>query len=133
LDEGALIDALGRASQLPTAGDLPTGESLQAAGASRWFPLSVSERFRAVPISLEGNVLRVLVTDPPDRKQLDELGYLLSLSVDPIIVPEHRFMQAVEMVYKVPLPARFQSLSGKLRQRAPKIEPKEAIDPTLAQ
>jgi MshEN domain/HEAT repeats len=126
VDEATLIDALARASQLPTAGDLPSGESLQAAGASRWFPHSVCERFRAVPISLEGNVLRVLVTDPPDRKQLDELGYLLSLSVDPIIVPEHRFMQAVELVYKVPLPARFQSLTGKLRQRAPKV------DPTLA-
>src|SRR4051812_18354626 len=118
IDEPALIDALGRASQLPTAGDLPSAEALTQAGASRWVPHSVCERYHAVPISLDGNVLRVLVTDPPDRKQLDELGYMLSLSVDPIIVPEHRFMQAVELVYHVALAARFQSLAGKLRQRA---------------
>jgi hypothetical protein len=129
IDEGLLIDALGRAAQLRTAGDLPSAEALQAAGASRWFAHSVCERYRAAPVSLEGNVLRVLVIDPPDRKQLDELGYLLSLSVDPLIVPEHRFMQAVEMVYKVPLPARFQSLIGKLRLRAATAPPKPKPEP----
>jgi Type II secretion system (T2SS), protein E, N-terminal domain/HEAT repeats/PBS lyase HEAT-like repeat len=135
IDEGALVEALGRASQLPTAGDLPSAEALQASGAARWFPHSVCERYRAVPISLDGNVLRVLVTDPPDRKQLDELGYMLSLSVDPIIVPEHRFMQAVELVYHVALPARFQSLSAKLRQRSATVPsmPAVSLDPTLAQ
>ena len=137
IDEPALIEALGRASQLATAGDLPSPESLDAAGAARWFPHSVCERYHAVPISLDGNVLRVVVTDPPDRKQLDELGYMLSLSVDPIIVPEHRFMQAVELVYHVSLPARFQSLAAKLRQRAatapkPAPSPSQSIDPTLA-
>ena len=38
--------------------------------------------------------------------------------VDPIIVPEHRFVQAVELVYGVAVPARFASLAAKLRQRA---------------
>jgi hypothetical protein len=133
IDEPALIDALGRASALPTAGDLPSAEALQAAGASRWFPHSVCERYRAVPISLEGNVLRVLVTDPPDRKQLDELGYMLSLSVDPIVVPEHRFMQAVELVYHVALPARFASLAAKLRQRAATApQPQVRAEPPVA-
>jgi hypothetical protein len=130
IDEGALVDALSRSANLPTAGDLPSAEALQAAGASRWFPHSVCERFHAVPISLDGNVLRVLVTDPPDRKQLDELGYMLSLTVDPIIVPEHRFMQAVELVYHVSLPARFQSLSGKLRQRAANAPARPVVNAT---
>ena len=84
----------------------------------KWMPAAMSERFRAVPVALEGSVLRVLVIDPPDRKQLDELGYTLSLTIDPIIVPEHRFVQAVELVYGVPVPARFASLAAKLRQRA---------------
>jgi hypothetical protein len=118
LEEPVLVDALGRAASLPTVGDVPSAEQLSAAGASQWFPYTTCERYRAVPISLERNVLRVLVTDPPDRRHLDELGYMLSLSVDPVIVPEHRFMQAVELVYHVPLPARFASLAAKLRQRA---------------
>jgi len=129
IDEPALIDALGRASNLPTAGDLPSAETLQAAGASRWFPHSVCERYRAVPISLDGNVLRVLVTDPPDRNQLDELGYLLSRSIDPIVALEHRFVQALAQVYGVEVPARFASLSARLRQRASSASPRPASGP----
>ncbi|MGZ3427231.1 MAG: GspE/PulE/PilB domain-containing protein, partial [Polyangia bacterium] len=127
IDEGTLLDALGRSSALPIAGDLPSLEQLQAApggGVQKWMPLAMSERFRAVPVALDGNNLRVLVIDPPDRKQLDELGYTLSLMIEPIIVPEHRFVQAVELVYGVPVPARFASLAAKLRQRA--------TDPTRA-
>ncbi|HWE26839.1 MAG TPA: hypothetical protein VHB97_02505, partial [Polyangia bacterium] len=121
VDEGTLLDALGRSSALPIAGDLPSLEQLQAApggSVQKWMPLAMSERFRALPVALEGSMLRVLVIDPPDRKQLDELGYTLSLTIDPIIVPEHRFVQAVELVYGVPVPARFASLAAKLRQRA---------------
>jgi len=121
IDEGTLLDALGRSSALPIAGDLPSLEQLQAApggSVQKWMPLAMSERFRAVPVALESSTLRVLVIDPPDRKQLDELGYTLSLAIDPIIVPEHRFVQAVELVYGVAVPARFASLAAKLRQRA---------------
>ncbi|HEX6837933.1 MAG TPA: hypothetical protein VF334_15250, partial [Polyangia bacterium] len=118
IDEATLLDALGRSSALPIAGDLPSVEQLQAADVQKWMPAAMSERYRAVPVALDGNVLRVLVIDPPDRKQLDELGYTLSLTIDPIIVPEHRFVQAVELVYGVPVPARFASLAAKLRQRA---------------
>jgi hypothetical protein len=135
LDEPTLVEAMGRASGLPTAGDLPAKEWLDAAGAKEWFPHALSERFRAVPVSLDGNVLRVLVTDPPDRKQMDELGYMLSRSIDAIVVTEHRFAQAVELVYNLPVPARFASLAGKLRQRAaenrpaPKVIQMEAEEP----
>ena len=118
IDEGTLLDALGRSSALPIAGDLPSLEQLQAADVQKWMPAAMSERYRAVPVALDGSALRVLVIDPPDRKQLDELGYTLSLTIDPIIVPEHRFVQAVELVYGVPVPARFASLAAKLRQRA---------------
>jgi hypothetical protein len=121
VDEATLVDALGRAGGLPSAGDLPPGEQLVAAG--RWFSRSVSERYRAVPIELDGNVLRVLITDPPDRRQLDELGYMLSYSIDPILVPEYRFAQAVELVYQTAMPARLASLSKKLRVRGGAARP----------
>jgi hypothetical protein len=121
IDEPLLLEAMGRASGFPIAGDLPSREWLDSAGVRDWFPHALSERFRAVPVSLDGNVLRVLVTDPPDRKQLDELGYLISRSVDPIVVPEHRFAHAVEMVYGIAVPARFGSLAAKVRQRATEL------------
>lgn len=135
LDEVTLLEALGRSSALPTAGDLPSLEQLQAADITRRVPHAMSDRYRAVPVALEGNVLRVLVIDPPDRRQLDELGYTLSLTIDPIVVPEHRFVQAVELVYGVAVPARFASLAAKLRQRA--TDPNRArlvpVQPALPQ
>jgi hypothetical protein len=129
VEEPTLVEAMGRASGLPTAGDLPSKEQLDAAGASGWFPLATCEKFRAVPVSVDGNVIRVLVLDPPDRKQLDELGYTLQRSIDPIVVPEVRFVHAVELVYGVVTPARFASLQAKLAKRAaeaPSREPKSA-------
>ena len=77
IDEQTLLDALGVAAGLPTAGDLPTREQLEGSGAIGAFPRETCERFRAVPVAVDGNVVRVLVLDPPDRKQLDELGYTL--------------------------------------------------------
>lgn len=118
VDEQTLLEALARSSSLPIAGDLPLPEQLAALKLSEWMPLQMSERHRAVPVALDANVLRVLVIDPPDRKQLDELGYTLSLTIEPIIVPEYRFVQAVEMVYGAQVPARFASLAAKLVKRA---------------
>ena len=117
IGEAALISAMGRASGLPTGSELPSRTALQAANVTDWFPLPMCEKFRAVPSSVDGNVLRVLVTDPPDRKQLDELGFQLRRSIDPVVVPEHRFVQVVELVYGVPMSARFTSLAAKVRQR----------------
>ena len=129
IDEGTLLDALGRSSALPIAGDLPSLEQLQAADVQKWMPPAMSERF-APCRGARRHVLRVLVIDPPDRKQLDELGYTLSLTIEPIIVPEHRFVQAVELVYGVPVPARFASLAAKLRQRATDPESRSRLTPS---
>jgi hypothetical protein len=127
IDESVLTDALGRASALPIAGDLP--EKAQLAGAAEWLPRALSERFRAAPVSLDSNVLRVLVTDPPDRVQLDELGYLVGRSIDPVVVTEHRFVQLVEVVYGVAAPARFASLSARLAKRRLSPTPREVRPP----
>jgi len=38
VDEATLLDALGRSSALPIAGDLPSLEQLQAADVQKWMP-----------------------------------------------------------------------------------------------
>jgi hypothetical protein len=117
IEEPVLLDALGRSSGLPIAGDLPSSELLRAIEAPSWFPSTLSERFRALPVVVDGNVLRVLVTDPPDRRQLDELGYLLSRSIEPIIVPEYRFAHAAAVIYGMEVSARFASLQARLMRK----------------
>src|SRR3954454_9396530 len=60
IDEPTLLDALGRASSLPIAGDLPSLDQLRAAEVTRSMPHAMSERYRAVPVALDGNLLRLL-------------------------------------------------------------------------
>ncbi len=118
INEPQLISALGRSSALPTAESLPNVERLQASGTLGWFPLALAEKFRAIPLSVEGQVVRVLTTDPADRRALDELGLQIGRAVEAVISPEHRFITALSLVYDTVVPARFQSLQARLARRA---------------
>ena len=115
--EPVLVGALARSTSLP-AGEAPSIEKLKTTGVLSWFPAAIAEKFHAVPISVEGQVVRVLTIDPPDRRGLDELGLQLSRAIEATIVPEHRFVFAMSMVYDTAVPARFQSLQARLLRRA---------------
>ena len=117
LPEQDLVGALARASALPSGGP-PGVEALRAAGALEWFTAALAERYRAVPIGVEGQIVRVLTTDPPDRRALDELGLQLGRAIEATIALEYRFVHALSTVYETPIPARFQSLQARLRRRA---------------
>src|SRR5262249_38082874 len=67
--------------------------------------------------------------DPVDRTQLDELGYSVGKSIDPVVVPEHRFAQIAELVYGTAIPARLQSLNGKLLKRQGRSPSQQDIKP----
>jgi HEAT repeat protein len=115
--EGALVGALSRATSLPP-GDTPSIERLKHADALTWLPAALAEKFRVVPIDVDGKTVRVLTIDPPDRRALDELGLQIGRAVEATIVPEHRFVLASSLVYDTVIPARFQSLQARLLRRA---------------
>jgi hypothetical protein len=115
--EAALVGALARATSLPP-GDTPSIDKLKQSGALQWYPAATAEKFRAVPFTVEGQIVRVLTIDPPDRRALDELGLQLGRAIEAAIVPEHRFVHAMAAVYDTPVPARFQSLQARLLRRA---------------
>ncbi len=118
LTEAQLVSALARSSALPTADALPNVDRLRASGTLGWFPVALAEKFRAIPLSVEGQVVRVLTTDPPDRRGLDELGLQIGRAIEAVIAPEHRFVTALSLVYDTAVPARFQSLQARLARRA---------------
>lgn len=117
IEEQVLLEALSRASSLQAAGELPNLQPLRDAQISDLIPAPAAERYRVAPIEIEGNILRVLVTDPIDRKLLDELGYHARRSIDPLITVEYRFFLAWQELYNVSMPARFQSLEARLKLR----------------
>ena len=129
--EAPLLLALGRASALPAVDTLPNLERLKSAGALSWFPLALAEKYRAVPLAVEGQVVRVLTLDPADRRALDALGREIGRAIEPVIGPEHRFVHALSLIYDTLPPARFQSLQARLARRAAASAPAVAA-PAIA-
>ena len=111
VDEDDLINYLGRADGLPTQ---PTG--IHAAGEPstdvlQVFTREVAERFRAVPTALlPGGILRVLVADGVEITEMDALALEVQQRIEPWIVLEFRFVEAMERVYGVSVPSRYSRL-----------------------
>jgi HEAT repeat protein len=122
VEEEVLLDYLGRAAELPVlVGPAPEPQPGQDP-PTLWLPASLADRFHVAPVGLEGKRALIMVNDPADREKLKELGDLLRMEVEPWVVPEYRLHQARERIYGVALPARFASLSRRLRQRAEQRE-----------
>ena len=123
VEEAVLVLALGRASALPVGEAMPSVDRLTSSGTLAWFPAALAEKFRAVPLSVDGHVVRVLTTDPADRRALDALGLEVGKAIEAMIAPEHRFVHAMSLVYDTQVPARFQSLHARLARRAASASP----------
>src|SRR5262249_54152425 len=51
----------------------------------------MAERYRAIPVALEGDAVRVLVCSPLDLTELEDLADLLDRPLQPLITPEYRW------------------------------------------
>ena len=58
-----------------------------------------AERYRIVPLSFEGDALRVLARDPVDLGALEDLASELGLPVQPFISPEFRFELGMDRAF----------------------------------
>jgi hypothetical protein len=112
LSEEELIEALARASGLPPA----TPEALLEPDprSRRVFPSRVAERHGLAPFRLEGRELHLAASWPVDQAALDEISFMLSLSLVPHVAPELRVRELRRRVYDAPLPERFQRLAAQL-------------------
>src|SRR5580704_13170863 len=110
--EERLTQYLALASGLPPAArDESRTIDLQAVGL---LPADLAEQFRAVPLSISGDALRVLVTSPLELAELEDLADLLDRPLQPLITPEYRWHLAFAAAYSVEAPARFATLGRTL-------------------
>jgi hypothetical protein len=113
VDEVTLLRYLQAVSGLPPA-DL-TGIDLERVRTeTQIFPQKFAEKFLIVPLGMQGSTLTVLVADPLDRGRLDELGFMLGVSVIPLIGTEFRLHHLLERLYGVKMPLRFAGLIKRL-------------------
>jgi hypothetical protein len=110
--EERLTQYLALASGLPPAARDEGGEIEPAALAL--ITAEIAAQFRAVPLSLDGEALRVLVCSPLEISELEDLADLLDRPLQPLITPEYRWHLVYSKAYRVDAPARFTTLARQL-------------------
>jgi hypothetical protein len=111
VDEGQLLAALSRATDLPPA---PPG-AWEAADprARRVFPSRVAERHGLAPFALDGRELALVATYPVDLGLLDEISFMLSLHLTAHVGPEWRVRALIHRLYGGALDPRFAALAAR--------------------
>ena len=74
----------------------------------------LAEKYRAVPLALEGEALRVLVCSPLEIHELEDLADHLDRPLQPLITPEFRWHLVFANAYQLDPPARFTTLARSL-------------------
>jgi hypothetical protein len=109
LPEDRLTQYLALASGLPPASKEEAahirGDALALIGSD------IASQFRALPLTLDGEALRVLVCSPLEITELEDLADLLDRPLQPLITPEYRWHLAYARAYALEAPARFLTLA----------------------
>ena len=116
LNEQRLLQYLSLATGLPPA----TARELDGIDprAAKRCPRALAERFQVVPLSFDGDALRVLTHDPVDLGALEDLASELGAPVQPFVAPEFRFELAFDRVFGRESDDRFTKLAAASRLSA---------------
>lgn len=60
----------------------------------------LAQKHSLIPIELERNTLTLAMSDPNDVKTIDEIGFMLNVTVKPVIALEYRIKKALMKYYK---------------------------------
>ncbi|HWM86411.1 MAG TPA: hypothetical protein VNO33_11250, partial [Kofleriaceae bacterium] len=133
LNEQRLLQYLSLATGLPPAGAREL-EGLEPR-AAKSCPRDLAERFEIVPLSFDGDALRVLTRDPADLGALEDLASELGVPVQPFVAPEFRFELAFDRVFGRQSAERFTRLAEASRLSAipPVGRPPSVVVGTLAE
>lgn len=139
IDEATLCDYLSLATGLPAA----STEQLEliASEATELCPEEVARRYHVAPLTIENDALRVLVSEPVDFTELEDLADQLDLAIQPLVAPEFRFNLLFSRAFGLQPSARFSKLAEAVahieptlpaEQAAPAPEPSDGV-PTGAE
>src|SRR5436190_1774509 len=109
IPEDRLVQYLALASGLPPAArDEGAAIELEAVAL---ISRELAEQYRAIPVALEGDAVRVLVCAPLEIAELEDLADLLDRALQPLIAPEYRWNLVFAAAYGLDPPARFTQLA----------------------
>src|SRR5688572_27397636 len=110
--EDRLTQYLALASGLPPAARDEAAEI--DAAATALLDKDLALQFRAVPLALDGEAVRVLVCAPLELAELEDLADTLDRPIQPLIAPEYRWHMVYATAYALDPPARYSTLARSL-------------------
>ncbi len=126
IGEGHLLSFLSHASGLPAVPVAALAEIDPR--ARRVFPAKVAERHRLAPFALDGRELSVVAVHPVDAASIDEIGFMLSLTLVTHVGPEWRVQELIQRLYGGQLSARLSRLAEALPAEPPVRAPASTED-----
>ncbi len=112
IPEERLTQYLALASGLPPA-ERDEGQEVSDE-AIAVIPREMAEQYRAVPVALAGETIRLLVCSPLEIDRLEDLADQLDRPLQPLITPEYRWHLVYSAAYNLDPPARFTTLARSL-------------------
>ncbi|HQC51852.1 MAG TPA: hypothetical protein PLE92_01875, partial [Lentisphaeria bacterium] len=62
-------------------------------------PADVARRYRMMPVSITGGILKMATSDPADLESLDSIRFLLKMDVEGVVAPKRQIEQALNYYY----------------------------------
>ncbi len=115
VDESILGQALSASFNVPYA----TYEILQNVpyAVVRAIPAKLVEKYKVVPIRLDGKMLQLAMLDPKNLMALDEISFVTGYKVEVWVSPEIRIFQVLEKYYNIPRSQRYITLARELSKK----------------
>uniref|UniRef100_C6E8N7 General secretory system II protein E domain protein n=1 Tax=Geobacter sp. (strain M21) TaxID=443144 RepID=C6E8N7_GEOSM len=83
----------------------------------KMFPLELVQRYRVLPLALDGKRLTVAMTNPSDFKALEDIAFVTGMIIIPRVCSELRLSIALERIFGVKRPMRYIPVEGGARSR----------------
>ncbi|MCP4502275.1 MAG: hypothetical protein GY822_20155 [Deltaproteobacteria bacterium] len=121
LDEHTALALLSASTNLPAVDRSLVDRAEQ--NAIDLFPKKLVERHRILPLHLEGRTLAVAVDAEPDLNLFDEIGFMLSVYLQPYITTSACLGYGLYRAYQIPLDPRIEGLLGMMGEEPDDLEP----------
>lgn len=97
-------------------------------------PEEMALKYRVIPLELKQRRMSLVMSDPADLAAVDEISFITGYVIKPMIAPEFRLLQALNLYYGLQISTRFQRIIDRLHTEtvaASWIEPEKTVVPPV--